>query len=99
MPSEREVAAMELGHPVNALPDCEGAIFFADLIDALRDHQNCHNACSDLECLMTAEIPGISDDGMKQLVDLVDASIRYVIHVNDELDAGRMLYRELSGVQ
>ena len=96
MPSEREVAAMELGHPVTTLPDCDGNLFFADLIDALRDDRRLDDVVSDLECLMTAEIPGISDDGMKQLADLVEAGLRYVIHVNDELDAGRCQFRELA---
>jgi len=98
MPSEREIAAMELGRPVSAVPDCDGTLFFANLVDALRDPERIEQAVSDLECLVTTEIPGVSEEQHKQLVDLVDASLRYVMFINDELDAGNIGYFELSAV-
>ena len=93
---DRETASQQLGHVVTALPECDGALIFADLIDSLRDSDAMEDAISDMECLITAEIPGMSPEGMERLIKLVDSSLRYCILINDELDAGRIEYLELA---
>jgi hypothetical protein len=95
MLSEREVASNLLGHPVTALPDCYGAIHFADLIDDLRDWQEVNSALEAMESLVDAEIPGVSPQQTRRLVDLVNSSLLYCMAVNGDLDDGSIQYREL----
>jgi hypothetical protein len=96
--TEREAVSFALGHAVTAIPDVDGILHFADMVDELNDPDSLEETLTGLECLITADIPGIDPDVQDRLVKLVDAAVLYCMEINDGLDSGTVEYRELSCV-